>query len=57
MFTNQSTNWERCSYHFHYINEDDFTYLCLADSLLPKATAFAFLEEMKRLFCEKYVEN
>jgi len=57
MFTNRSTNWERCSYHFHYINEDDFTYLCLADSLLPKATAFAFLEEMKRLFCEKYVEN
>lgn len=22
------------SYHFHYINEDDFTYLCLSDALV-----------------------
>lgn len=39
------------SYHFHYINEDEFTYLCLSEALVPKATAFAFLEEIKELFC------
>ncbi|CAD8093804.1 unnamed protein product [Paramecium sonneborni] len=54
--TRQTCVYEQ-NYHFHYINEDDFTYLCLADALLSKATAFAFLEEIKELFCEKFNEN
>ncbi|CAD8187094.1 unnamed protein product [Paramecium pentaurelia] len=45
------------NYHFHYINENDFTYLCLADAYLSKATAFAFLEEIKESFCQKFSEN
>ncbi|CAD8152096.1 unnamed protein product [Paramecium octaurelia] len=45
------------NYKIHYINQNDFTYLCLADALLPKYTAFAFLEEIKELFCQKYSEN
>lgn len=31
--------------------------MCLADALFPKATAFAFLEEVKRLFTEKYSDK
>lgn len=30
------------SYNIHYINEDGFTYLCLADASLSKATACIF---------------
>ncbi|CAD8186696.1 unnamed protein product [Paramecium octaurelia] len=54
--TRQTCVYEQ-NYHFHYINENDFTYLCLADALLSKVTAFAFLEEIKELFCEKFPEN
>jgi hypothetical protein len=42
------------SYHFHYINEQEITYLCLTERIFPKRTAFAFLEEIKSLFCERY---
>jgi vesicle-associated membrane protein 7 len=45
------------SYLFHYINESDFTYLCLTDKLFPKRAAFAFLEEIKSLFTERFDLN
>lgn len=45
------------SYHFHYIKKDNFTYKCLANGLLSKATVFAFLEEIEELICYKFSEN
>jgi len=41
-------------YVFHSVNEDGFTYLCLADSDYPKTRAHVFLEELKISFCNKY---
>ena len=57
MFTNRSIEYIIISYHFHYVNENDITYLCLSDHLFPKRAAFAFLDDIKRLFCEKYNEK
>jgi vesicle-associated membrane protein 7 len=48
---------EASSYHFHYINEADYTYLCLTDRVFPKRAAFAFLEEIKSMFSEKFDSN
>lgn len=42
------------SYYFHYINQDDFTFLCLTDKIFPKRSAFAFLEEIKSIFQDRY---
>lgn len=32
----------------------DFTYLCLTERMFPKRTAFAFLDDTKTRFCERY---
>ncbi|CAK89829.1 unnamed protein product (macronuclear) [Paramecium tetraurelia] len=45
------------NYQIHYINQNGFTYLCLADTLMPKAIAFAFLEDIKDQFCQQFKEN
>lgn len=45
------------SYYFHYINEDDFTYLCLSDANFTKRMAFSFLEDIKETFMGKFTHE
>ena len=33
-------------YVFNYINEKDFTYMCLTDTFFPKKNSFGFLIEL-----------
>ena len=42
------------SFVFHFINEENFTYLCLADEGFAQNLAFLFLEDIKNKFIEKY---
>ena len=44
-------------YHFHYINENDLTFMCLTERSFPKRTAFAFVEDIKNLFYSKFKEE
>eukprot|EP01017_Pseudomicrothorax_dubius_P045046 TRINITY_DN7716_c0_g1_i1.p1 TRINITY_DN7716_c0_g1~~TRINITY_DN7716_c0_g1_i1.p1 ORF type:complete len:229 (-),score=65.65 TRINITY_DN7716_c0_g1_i1:83-769(-) len=37
-------------YHFHYINENSFTYLCMTESSFSKRAAVAFLECVREEF-------
>ena len=45
---------KKISYSFHYINEDDFTFMCMAETNFSKRMAFAFLEDIKENFGGKY---
>ena len=42
------------SHYFHYINDQDMTYLCLTDKIFSKRAAFAYLEDIKEIFCLNY---
>ena len=37
-------------YHFHYINEEGLTVMCMTDNLIQKRTAFVFLADLRRSF-------
>ncbi|CAN0203749.1 unnamed protein product [Discosporangium mesarthrocarpum] len=39
---------------FHYVVENGITYMCMADEEARRRLPFAFLEEVKRLFCASY---
>jgi hypothetical protein len=39
---------------FHYIVEDQLTYLCMADDDLKRRVSFLFLEDMKKQFRAMY---
>ena len=39
---------------FHYINENDVTYLCLADNNYKMDLAYKFLEDIQGRFLKKY---
>ena len=40
------------SYQYHYINQDNLTYLCITSNF-PEETTFAFLMEVQRQFLEQ----
>ena len=40
------------SYQFHYINEENITYLCITSNF-PEETSFAFLMELQKQFLEQ----
>ena len=42
------------SHYFHFINDQDMTYLCLTDKIFSKRAAFAYLEDIKEIFCLNY---
>ena len=42
------------SYTYHYNSENNFLFMCLADSAFTKRVAFLFLEDIKTKFFEKY---
>ena len=44
------------SYSFHYISEDGMLFMCLAENNFPRRTSFAFIDEIKTLFLQKYGE-
>ena len=39
---------------FHYINDNDLTYLCLADSAFKLDLAYRYLEDIKEKFLHKF---
>ncbi|EGR34479.1 synaptobrevin family protein, putative [Ichthyophthirius multifiliis] len=41
-------------YYFHYINENNFTYMCLTESTFSKRNAFGFLYELQEKFCDTF---
>jgi vesicle-associated membrane protein 7 len=54
ILTIQSKIMFKSSYLFHYINEDNFTYLCMTDATFPKRVSFVYLDDIKQRFLEKY---
>ncbi len=44
-------------YYFHYINSNNLTYMCMCDKRLTQDTAFAYLEEIKKLFIDTFTEE
>ena len=42
------------SYTYHYNSENNFVFMCLADSAFTKRVAFLFLDDIKTKFFEKY---
>jgi len=42
---------------FHYINENNVTYLCLAGSAFKLDLAYQYLEDLKDRFLNKYDED
>ncbi|EGR31321.1 synaptobrevin domain protein [Ichthyophthirius multifiliis] len=44
-------------YMFHYINENNFTYLCISQTQFPQRIAFTFLNEIQSLFKSQFSEN
>ena len=40
-------------YKFHYINDNDITYLCLSENVSDEL-AYAFLRDLKKMFTSKY---
>ncbi|KAL4476464.1 hypothetical protein ABPG74_010197 [Tetrahymena malaccensis] len=41
-------------YVFHYINENDFTYMCLTDAHFSKKNSFGFLTDLKERFLNTF---
>ena len=41
------------SYKYHYINQDNITYLCMTSNF-PEEIAFGFLIDVKKQFIETY---
>ena len=39
-------------YQFHYIDENNYTFLCMADSAYSKRMAFSFLEDIQQRFMD-----
>lgn len=46
-----------CRNFFHYIVSDGITYLCLADEVDKQRVPFAFLEDIRQRFSERYGER
>ncbi|EGR31557.1 vesicle-associated membrane, putative [Ichthyophthirius multifiliis] len=44
-------------YMFHYINEINYTYLCITQTDFPQRIAFAFLNEIKGLFKNQFQQE
>lgn len=44
----------RHSHLFHYICEDGLTYMCMADDSFGRRIPFAFLQDIKERFLERY---
>ena len=42
------------NYMFHYINEDDITFICLSEEKYKISLANSFLKELKEKFYSKY---
>lgn len=42
------------SHLFHYICEDGLTYMCMADDSFGRRIPFAFLQDIKERFLERY---
>jgi hypothetical protein len=40
-------------YKFHYINENDITYLCMTEGA-PDQIAFAYLSDLRKKFIQTY---
>ena len=43
-----------CSYFFHYINENNVTYLCMTEASFSKRVAFVYLSDIQEKFLKKY---
>jgi vesicle-associated membrane protein 7 len=47
-------SYEYDKYRFHYIVDSGITFLCMSDEGTKNRTAFSFLEEIKKVFRERY---
>eukprot|EP00298_Acanthocystis_sp_HF-20_P028464 c7204_g1_i1.p1 GENE.c7204_g1_i1~~c7204_g1_i1.p1 ORF type:complete len:126 (+),score=35.77 c7204_g1_i1:49-426(+) len=54
---NGKMSYEYDSYIFHYIVEDEITYLCMAEESFARRLAFAFLDDIKARFRKMYSEG
>lgn len=41
-------------YDFHYINENEFTYMCLTETHFSKKNSFGFLTDLKERFLNTF---
>ncbi|KAJ3442352.1 snare protein [Anaeramoeba flamelloides] len=42
------------SFYFHYVSEDGFVYMCMTSDSFKRRIAFAFLEDIKNRFSQKF---
>ncbi|CDH58873.1 vesicle-associated membrane protein 714 [Lichtheimia corymbifera JMRC:FSU:9682] len=52
--TNSKLTYVYGSHLFHYICEDGLTYMCMADDSFGRRIPFAFLQDIKERFLERY---
>jgi len=45
------------SYFFHYINENNITYLCMTEASFSKRVAFVYLADVQEKFLKKYTNE
>lgn len=54
---NAKLTYLHSSFHFHYVSENRFVYLCITDDDLQRSVAFSFLADIKMRFTSQYNDN
>ena len=51
---NKKKSFQTSEYFFHCIDDDGMTFLCMADEKTERKVAYAFLEDLKKTFYNKF---